>query len=314
MSTISRHLVDPELLRVAELFPPQMLSDKTIEAARSVPLSLTQALSPGVTRTEHVVPGPNGAPARRLIVLTPDTVSGDTSCLFFIHGGGYVVGDPESVQSWASGLAKVSRCIVILPTYRLAPETRWPAPVDDLHAQYLWLHQNARMLGIDPQRVATGGASAGGGHAVRLALRVRETNGPRIHFQLLLGPMLDDRHPDNPYAGEYVWTRDYDRYGWDSLLGLASGGDGVPTEAVPNRIADLSGLPPTYIGIGDLDLFTHSCLDFAQRLMAGGVSTELHVYAGGFHGFEYFVPDAQISKRALDDVPRALTAAFARRA
>lgn len=308
----SRHLVDPEIVGIAESFPPQILSDETIEAVRASPLGFDFSLAPGVACSERIVAGPEGAPDRRLLVLTPEDVAANAPCLFFIHGGGYVIGNPESVQSWASGIAHACRCVVILPSYRLAPEARWPAPVDDLYAQFCWVHAYAQELGIDADRIAIGGASAGGGHAARLSLRARSKAGPPILFQLLLSPMLDDRHPANLYAGEYVWTRDYDRYGWDSLLGLKSGGEGVPDEAVPNRVQDLSNLPSAYIGIGDLDLFTESCLDYARRLMAAGVSTELHVLPGGFHGFEYFAPDAAISKVALADIPRALTAAFAR--
>jgi acetyl esterase/lipase len=310
--TISRHLVDPEIIGIAESFPPQLLSDETIVQARTVPLALDFTLAEGVACSEHVVPGPEGTPDRRLLVLGPADVDAKAPCLFFIHGGGYVLGNPESVQSWASSVAKACRCLVILPTYRLAPEGRWPAPVDDLYAQLNWAHANASVLGIDPAKIAIGGASAGGGHAARLALHARDEGGPAILYQLLLAPMIDDRHPENPYAGAYVWTRDYDRYGWDALLGMETGGDGVPPAAVPNRVQDFANLPPTYIGIGDLDLFTDACLDFARRLMANGVSTELHVFAGGFHGFEYFAPEAAISKLLLSEIPRALSAAFSR--
>lgn len=309
---ISRHLVDPEILALAESFPPQVLSDQTIEAARAPPPGVDLSLVAGVACAERVVPGPEGAPDHRMLVLTPEGVAENAPCLFFIHGGGYVIGNPESVQSWASGVARACKCIVILPSYRLAPEARWPAPVEDLYAQLCWIHANASELAIDADRIAIGGASAGGGHAARLALHVRAMAGPSILFQLLLSPMLDDRHPDNLYAGEYVWTREHDRYGWDSLLGVKSGGEGVPIEAVPGRVQDLSKLPPAYIGIGDLDLFTESCLDYARRLMAAGVATELHILPGGFHGFEYFAPDAAISQLALADIPRVLDTVFAR--
>lgn len=312
MPSISRHLLDPEVLAIAESFPPQRLSDDTIEAARAIPLTADVSLAVGVALTKRIVPGPAGAPNRQLLVLTPDNLAENAPCLFFIHGGGYVLGSPENVQKWASSIARACQCVVILPSYRLAPEARWPAPVEDLYAQLCWTHANAQTLGIDATQIAIGGASAGGGHAARLALHARGKARPAILFQLLLSPMLDDRHPDNRYAGEYVWTRECDRYGWDSLLGQKSGTDAVPAEAVPNRVQDLSNLPPAYISIGDLDLFTESCLDYARRLMSGGVSTEVHVLPGGFHGFEYFAPDAGISKTALTDIPRALTAAFTR--
>lgn len=308
---ISRALVDPDLLAIAEAFPSMALSDATIEAVRMMDKDIVFTLEPGVTLEERVVPGPAGAPDRRLLILTPDGIAPDAPCLFYIHGGGYVMGSPDAVQTWSSGIAKACRCIVLLPSYRLAPEAKWPAPVEDLYAQLLWTHANAAALGIDSTRIAVGGGSAGGGHAARLALHARAKAGPAILFQLLMSPMLDDRHPDNPYAGQFLWTRDHDRYGWDSLLGMKTGGDGVPTEAVPNRVPDLSNLPPAYIGIGELDLFTESCLDYARRLMAGGVSTELHVLPGGYHGYDFVAPDAGISKVAMADIPRVLNKAFA---
>src|SRR4051794_12734372 len=97
---ISRHLVDPEILGVAESFPPQMLSDQTIEAARAPPPGADVSLAAGVACTERVVPGPEGAPDCRLLVLTPEGVEGNAPCLFFVHGGGYVIGTPDRVQSW----------------------------------------------------------------------------------------------------------------------------------------------------------------------------------------------------------------------
>lgn len=309
---ISRQLVDPELIDFAERLPVQSLDGLSLAAARQTTLNAEFALSPGVSLTEIFVPGPEPMQQCRLLILTPASAKASAPCLFFIHGGGYVLGSPETVVTSASELASACSCIVALPSYRLAPEAPWPAPVDDLYAQLTWLHRYGDGYGIDRGQIAIGGASAGGGHAARLSLRARDENSPPIVFQLLLSPMLDDRQPHNPYLGEYVWTRDHDRFGWDSLLGAALHDPEAIKHAVPNRVASLSGLPPTYISIGALDLFTESCLQFSGRLMACGVSTELHVIPGGYHGFEYFVPGSAISRRATAEVVTVLNAVFAK--
>jgi acetyl esterase/lipase len=308
---ISRHLVDPDVLKVVEAFSSTALTDDRVRAIRAEGISPGNAIEAGVTVKEYSVPVP-GAPDRRLLILAPDDIQSDAPCLFFVHGGGYVMGGPEHGFPIGSKLAKACRCVVVLPTYRLAPEARWPAPVDDLYAQLCWIGAKADSLGIDGRKIVVGGHSAGGGHAARLVLRARDSGGPAIIFQLLIYPMIDDRQSQNLFAGEYVWTRQDDRYGWDSLLGLPSGGEGAPEEAVPGRVRDLANLPPTYISAGELDLFAEANLDFARRLMASGVSTEIHVFPGGVHGFDYFSPEASISKRAIAELQPVLTAAFAR--
>jgi acetyl esterase/lipase len=307
---ISRRLVDPELLGFADSFQRGELSDDTLHTMRaSTPLPETPP-ELGVTVVGRHIPGLAGAPDVRLLILTPEGLGVDAPALIFIHGGGYVAGKPEQMQPWGMKLAKQTGCVVVLPSYRLAPETRWPGPVEDLYAALCWLTDKAGDLGVDHARIAIGGSSAGGGHAAALALHVRAHGGPPILFQLLLSPMLDDRDVSDPFAGEFVWPRQANRYGWSSLLGMPAGGPDVPTKAVPGRVEDLSGLPPAYIGVGALDLFAESNIEYARRLMAAGVSTELHVLPGAYHGFEFLVPEAAVSKVAMADVPRALRAAF----
>jgi triacylglycerol lipase len=310
-SKISRHLVDPEVLTVVEAFPSIELADKMLGEIRARRVPLGGGFAAGVTVTEHSVPVPE-APGRRLLVLAPDDIHLEAPCLFFVHGGGNVMGAPDDCVPLGSNLAKACGCIVVLPSYRLAPESHWPASVDDLYAQLHWTREKAASFGIDEGKIVVCGVSAGGGHAARLVLRARDSGGPAILLQLLLCPMLDDRQPQNRFAGEYVWTRQNNRYAWDSLLGIPSGGEGVPEGAVPGRVQNLTNLPPTYISSGDLDLFAEANLEFARRLMASGVSTEIHIFPGGVHGFEFMSPEAGISKRAIAELHEVLEAAFAR--
>jgi acetyl esterase/lipase len=314
----SYRLVDPECRGPLEMLDNPAPTDETLPALRiaSVPVAkmIDVSVEPGVTLTERSIPGPQGAPDVRLLILTPTGMDSATPALLYFHGGGFIAGGPDIMVGWGSKLAKQVGCTVVLPAYRLAPETRWPGPIEDLHAALCWVSDNAPALGIDPARIAVGGGSAGGGYAAALALRVRKLGGPKILYQLLMFPMLDDRPTENPYAGEFGWSREHDCFGWTALLGMPAGSEEVPAGAVPGRVHDLSGLPPAYIGIGALDLFVDANLDYAKRLMHCGVPVELHVFPGGYHGFDFVAPNAAISQVAIADIPRVLRSAFARAA
>jgi acetyl esterase/lipase len=311
-------LVDPECRGVLEILDSPAPTDATLAALRAgsgrVAEIIDVTVDAGVTLTQRTIPGPRGAPDVRLLILTPVGLESAMPALLYFHGGGFIAGSPDIMIGWGGKLAKDVGCVIVLPTYRLAPETRWPGPIEDLYATLCWVGDNTDILRIDPARIAIGGGSAGGGHAAALALHVRKLGGPKILHQLLMFPMLDDRPAANPYAGEFGWTREHDRFGWTALLGVPAGSKDVPAEAVPGRVLDLSGLPPAYIGIGALDLFVDSNLDYAKRLMHCGVPVELHVFPGGYHGFEFVAPNAAISQIAIADIPRVLRSAFARAA
>jgi acetyl esterase/lipase len=314
----SYRLVDPECRGILEMLDSPVPTNETLAARRAELAQLAEKIAvtveTGVTLTQRTIPGPQGAPDVRLLILTPVERESAAPALLYCHGGGFTSGSPDMMVGWASKLAKEVRCVIVMPSYRLAPETRWPGPIEDLYAALCWMSGNSDALGIDPARIAVGGGSSGGGHAAALALRVRKRGGPKIMYQLLMFPMLDDRPAGNPYAGEFGWTRDHDRFGWSALLGVPAGSEDVPAEAVPGRVLDLSGLPPAYIGVGALDLFVDADLDYAKRLMHGGVPVELHVFPGAYHGFEFVAPNAAISQTAMADIPRVLRTAFARAA
>ena len=312
----SYRLVDPECRGVLDILDSPAPTDATLAALRAgsgrVAEIIDVTVDTGVTLAQRTIPGPRGTPDVRLLILTPVGLESAMPALLYFHGGGFIAGSPDIMIGWGSKLAKDVGCVIVLPTYRLAPETRWPGPIEDLYATLCWVSDNADILGIDPARIAIGGGSAGGGHAAALALHVRKFGGPKILHQLLMFPMLDDRPAANPYAGEFGWTREHDRFGWTALLGVPAGSKDVPAEAVPGRVLDLSGLPPAYIGIGALDLFVDANLDYAKRLMHCGVPVELHVFPGGYHGFEFVAPNAAVSQTAMADIPRVLRSAFAR--
>jgi triacylglycerol lipase len=192
----------------------------------------------------------------------------------------------------------------------LAPEHVFPAAIEDCYAGLRWTVENAATLGIDTGRLGVMGESAGGGLAAALALLARDRGEYKLAFQHLTYPMIDDRTclgEQHPHTGEFIWTSHSNRFGWQALLGQEPGGADVSPYAAASRADDLTGLPPAYIMSGALDLFVEEDLEYARRLIHAGVSTELHVFPGGFHGFDIFPLSA-----ASAAAQAARTAALAR--
>ncbi|HEX7854596.1 MAG TPA: alpha/beta hydrolase [Sphingobium sp.] len=206
------------------------------------------------------------------------------------HGGGFVAGSAKSAIGNLQMTAQANDCTIITVEYRLAPETRYAGSIEDNYCALLWVYRNAAELGIDPSRIAVMGESAGGGHAALLALTARDRGEVPLVLQMLTYPMLDDRTgstvPVPPHIGNFIWKPADNRYGWASFLGQKPGGRGVPRPAVPARIDNLAGLPPTFIGVGALDLFANEDIEYARRLDQAGVPTELHLFPGVYHNFD----------------------------
>jgi acetyl esterase/lipase len=289
----SRHLVDPELVMLAEAMPPINFDNLDMAQLRAQ-IAATQPPRPptpnDVQVSEAVAPGHGGAPDVRLIVTAPKAAaSAPRPGVLHIHGGGYVLGQAEMTGETDALYAQELGAVSVSVDYRLAPETPHPGPVEDCYAGLAWLFANAERLGVDLSRIVVTGESAGGGLAAALVLLARERGEYPIAFQHLVFPMLDDRtvvHPDpSPYLGQYVWNPAANRFGWASLLGHAPGLPDVSQFAAPARATDFAGLPPTFIATGALDLFLEENLDYARRLIRAGVPTELHVYPGAPHGF-----------------------------
>lgn len=263
----------------------------------------------GVSIEDRQVPGPEGALDVFVRIYQPTDRPDTLPALLWIHGGGYVLGSVERDDLLAKHLARVGQCVVASVEYRLTPEHPFPAPVEDCYAALKWLSTHSAELGVNKSRIAIGGASAGGGLAAGLALLTRDRAEVEVAFQLLIYPMIDDRNiapASETVPDTFVWTRENNRMGWRAYLGREPGGaDGSPYAAAA-RAPDLTGLPPVYIPVGDLDLFLDENITYAQRLLAAGVPTELHVYPGAFHGFNGFVPSAEISRRFNADRDTAL--------
>jgi acetyl esterase/lipase len=312
--------LDPELRVVLEAFPTEGAVDlNNIPAARAKMRKLftsMQATVPaieGVTSQDHSVPGPQGEAAVQVRIYQPHDRPRLLPALLWIHGGGYVMGDIEQDDRLMKQLVKRVGCVAVSVDYRLPPEHPFPAPVEDCYAGLRWLFAHAGDLGVNPSRIAIGGASAGGGLAAGLALLARDRREVQVAFQLLIYPMIDDR---NATPASYaitdprVWHRESNRLGWKAYLGRDGGGDDVSPYAAAARATDLTHLPPAYIPVGALDLFIDENIEYAQRLIQAGVPTELHVYPGAFHGFDMFAPSAAVSKQFKAERDHALKRAL----
>ncbi|WP_150239803.1 alpha/beta hydrolase [Nocardiopsis quinghaiensis] len=253
------------------------------------------------TETEHHAPGHDGADVP-LLVWRPAGATEPVGALYWVHGGGMIAGTHRGAE--IPGLLLTARELglaLVSVDYRLAPEHPHPTPVEDCYAGLGWAAENTAGLGIDPQRLVVGGVSAGGGLAAATALLARDRGGPALRGQLLVCPMLDDRNDSvsaEQMAGAGVWDKVANATGWGALLGEAAGGPDVSPYAAPARAQDLSGLPPAFLDVGSAETFRDEVVDYASRIWKAGGSAELHVWPGGFHGFDGLAPRAALSRSA----------------
>ena len=313
-----RELLDPDIRDAVTAMPTAKIGKLTLPIVRAMlkkgvqaefdkSIEIGLADTAGVVRDEVMIAGLHPEdPKVRCQTYRPVEQREVEAALLHIHGGGYVSGSPEALDPILIRLAAELGIVIVSVDYRLAPEHPIPAPLDDCYAALKWMHENAEELRINPTKIAVGGESAGGGLAAALAqLATAEADYP-VCFQLLTYPMLDDRTgsdeaPGDPLVGEFVWNRGSNAFGWKSYLGGAE----PKAPYVPARAETLAGLPPAWIGTGMLDLFRDENVEYAQRLMAAGVQTELIVYPGACHAFQ-MAKDAPVTNRFWRDHSEAL--------
>lgn len=308
--------LDPELALGLESIPiPDPINWQDLPSTRAAleemmtTLTADLADSPDVIKEDRIVPGPEGAPEVPIRLYRPRGAATPLPCLFWVHGGGMVLGTIEGDDYPMQNLVETISCLVVSVEYRLAPEHPFPAPLEDCYAALRWTYQHSAELGVDQSWIAVGGGSAGGGLAAGLALLARDRGEAPIAFQWLIYPMLDDRNitpSSRAITDPRTWNRESNLNGWRAYLGTEPGSADVSPYAGPARATDLSNLPPTYIQVGSRDLFLDEDVEYAQRLARAGVPVELHVYPGAFHGSELFVPAAALSQRMLTDRIEAL--------
>ncbi|MFC5815151.1 alpha/beta hydrolase [Nonomuraea harbinensis] len=313
-----RDLIDPEsrgpLDALLDMLPGGFNTIPDIVQRRAVVSGLLGAMevpdNPNVVKEDRTIPGPDGEPDIAVRIYRPADAAGQLPGVYYIHGGGMILGDIAGEDATATMICDRVGAVVVSVEYRLAPEHPHPAPVEDCYAGLAWTVKNAADLGLDPARLALYGGSAGGGLAIGTALLARDRGGPAISFMMPIYPMIDDRN-ETPSSQEITDVGLWDRAGNIEAWAWYLGGKDADQYAAPARAEDLTGLPPAFIDVGTVDLFRDEDIAFAQRLMQAGVPTELHVNPGSYHASENFAPDAALSRRIWDQRIDALRRALA---
>jgi acetyl esterase/lipase len=277
---------------------PEMIGPMRSGSAAFPPISEVLQGRP-IDHAEHTIPVADGE-----IILSVFTKQGHVAGgpgIYHTHGGGMIIGDrftgADEYLRWVDEFDVV----VVSVEYRLAPEFPDPTPVDDSYAGLVWTVEHAAELGFDPARLVIAGASAGGGLAAGVSLKARDEGGPALAGSLLIYPMIDDRNitvSSHQIDGFGVWDRGSNDTGWDALLGDRRHTDAVSIYAAPSRADDLSGLPPTFVDCATAEVFRDEDVAYASLIWACGGIAELHVWPGGFHGFDAMAPQARISIEA----------------
>ena len=229
-------------------------------------------------------------------VITAKGRTGTGPAFFHTHGGGMFGGDRfAGINQFVEWAVRYNGVLVTVE-YRLAPEFPDPYPIEDCYAGLVWTAANADELGVDPDRVIIGGASAGGGLAAGLTLLARDRQGPKLFGSLLIYPMLDERNDTvsaRQIDGMGFWDRTSMETTWNAYLGARRGTDSVSIYASPARASDLSGLPPTFLEVGAAEVFRDEIVAYASRIWAAGGDVALHVWPGAFHGVDLMAYDTR---------------------
>lgn len=292
--------IHPALQQRAKKLPRFDFSRRNLWLIRlAMRLMPTPRIHKDVVIENILIPGQDDRTRIRVRIYKPKSAAALTPALIWLHGGGYVIGKPEMGDVACAEYAREVGITVASVDYRYAPEHRFPTGLEDSYSALKWVESHSRQLGIDSRCIAIGGDSAGGGLAAALVQLAHDRREIRPVFQLLIYPMLDDRtaiRDDIDGSNHIMWSQKSNRFGWESYLGKKCGAEGLPAYSVPARRADLSGLPPAWIGVGTVDLFHDEDAAYAGRLKKCGVECELYTVPGAFHGFDNFDPEIQLAR------------------
>lgn len=296
-------LMDPEILEGMKQLPPELTEGGPIDQSyllmREIIKGIENAPFESETMTMEIKEVNAEGRATRLFIYKPKNMEQHSGiCVYWIHGGGNVVGTPRE-DDIAAHFVDNLKCTMVSVDYKLAPEYQHPEGMEDCYAGLVWTSQHSDELNIDKNKIVVAGESAGGGMAARTVLLNRDRQGANIAFQLLKCPMLDNTHntPSGKLTGYLGWDRDSSLWAWKAYLGEHLGEDASPLQS-PSRATDLSGLPPTFLYVGANELFRDEVIAYAQQLMKDFVATELYVAPGVSHGGERMAPNAKISQTA----------------
>ncbi len=314
-----RDRIDPEsrepLEQLLQAIPGGFQAIADIEARRAAVRSILAAVTadiepnPQVLVTNQTIPGRLDGDQVAVRIYRPKDVIEPTAGLLYIHGGGMILGDLEGEHLTAEMLCAELGITIMSTDYRKAPEHRHPAQVHDCFAALTWMAEHADNLGIDQSRMGIYGGSAGGNLCLATAFMSLDHNGPELKFIMPIYPMLDASHStssNHEFTDIGIWDRSGNIEAWEWFLG----GQEPDAYASPKLREDLSGLPPLYTDVGELDLFRDEDIEFVSRLLTAGVPAECHVFPGAYHASETFAPSAALSQRIwklrLDALRRGL--------
>ncbi len=259
----------------------------------------------GVDNEERFIPSKSGGPDIRIRIFKPLNAKGKLPLLQYIHGGGYILGSPEMMPNLdiIKQFIEKKPCVVIAPAYRKSLEAPYPAAFNDCYDTLLWAKENAEELGIREDKFMVAGHSGGGGLTAAITLKARDTKDFNIAFQMPFYPMIDDLQ-NTKSAKEMtstpVWNTASNKKGWDSYLkGLRDRNEAIPAYAAAARNKDYKNFPPTITFVGDLEPFKDETIAYVDALKKEGIDVKFNLYKGAYHGFDAYVPNAQISKDAV---------------
>lgn len=281
--------VAAELLRTIRASGFPGWSAMGVEQARAAILGMKVFAGPQepVSRMEQIhISGRDGSDIRAQLYI-PDSQE-PVPTMIYMHGGGWVIGNHTSVDELVRTLVNRSGCAILSVDYRLAPEHKFPAALNDVQSAILWVADNAASWGLDRNRLAVGGDSSGANLAAAASLSCRDESGPPLVFQLLVYPALDRNY----------FTSSYQSFG-DGVSSALSTADAMwfhnhyvnsPEDlelpyVSPLRAGSLAGLPRTLLIAAEIDPLLDDSIEYARRLEQAGVPVELQIYPGMFHGF-----------------------------
>ncbi|MCF8470159.1 MAG: alpha/beta hydrolase [Parvibaculum sp.] len=297
---------DPDAPRLIDL-PPQ--AGREMYHAMASMLDL-QGVAIGKVE-DRAIPGPAGdIPVR---IYTPVAAGGTCPALVYFHGGGWVIGDLDTHDALCRTLANEAGCKVIAVDYRLAPEHPFPAAFDDAYAAVKWVEANSSEIGIDPNRIAVAGDSAGGNLAASVCHKAKADKGLEIAFQLLIYPVTDVPGGTQSYKdfaeGYFLEAEGMDWF-WNHYVSSGSGDPADPF-AAPLRAPSLAGLPPAYVVTAGFDVLRDEGKAYAEALKKAGVEVEYVNYEGMIHGFFNLQGVLDVSREAVKAAAKALKEALA---
>lgn len=312
--------LDPEIAPVLEAQAEAAAQAGVVLPAPGDALGLRALVDPTMRRTFEALPDAPAVTTRTITLASRDDAAVEATwyepharsggaAVVYVHGGGMICGSVEIYDRLIRHYVGLTGVPFLAVDYRISPEHRGSTATDDCLAALERLHESAENWGIDPQRIALMGDSAGGGIAAGTAILARE-RGIALARQILVYPMLDDRTttPDPLLAPTATWSYENNHTGWSAVLGDQIGGTTVSPVVAPGRLTDFEGLAPAYIEVGELDIFRDESVAYASALMRAGVSCELHVYPGAPHGYDLLNLEASLSRRAFADRVRLIAA------